>query len=402
VSVYLPELAARLNRLVPAELAAGNWDDVVRRAHAPARAQRRLFTLRVAIAFVLVLLLAGVATATYFIARLEASRARPTPGALTVAAGGYNAAAVFAEVLPRGRLRVVWRCPDNVFCGELTSVDWASDGRHVAFTLDEIGGRSAYVGLHILDVKTGRDIHIPSVPLAHPMAPQPNSVFASMQRQELRRLGCVFPTDVAWSPDGRRLAYACASGFGSDARAEIFTIRSDGTRKRRLATGLAEVAWPTWSPDGRRIALSGSPRRGGTSSIYVITLSGSGRALVARDGSAPDWSPTSNVIAYRSRDGIRLVTSAGNDVTPNHTHPIAPKGGAPAWSPDGTALAVGTQRGVYVVEAGGGGLKRVLRQDGGGAFGSIRPAWYPGGRSPKFHEPNHHPRASSPSTCGEC
>lgn len=322
------------------------------------------------LAAALLLLLAGIATGTYLLVRPGAAPP-PKPGALTVIGGSTNGSAAIAEVLPGGKLVVVWHCPGNVFCGDLTSVDWSPDGRHVAFVLDEIGGRSAYIGLHILDTRTGRDLHIPSVRLAHPMASQPMSVFSVLLAQEVRRLGCSFPGEVAWSPDGRRLAYACRRG--------IFTIRSDGSGRRLLPTGLRSVSSPSWSPDGRRMAFVSA---GG--SIYVVGLDGSGRRLVARHGGSPDWSPDGRVIAYESVRGVRLVTPGGVDVTPADKS-IAPRG-VPAWSPDGSTMAIGTPRGVYLVDAQGasvtGGAGRPVTSAGNGVFGPVRPAWYPGRNVP--------------------
>jgi dipeptidyl aminopeptidase/acylaminoacyl peptidase len=324
------------------------------------------------------LLLAGVATATYLIIHPSAA-APPKPGALTVISGSGPGGAAIAEVLPSGGLAVVWHCPGVAFCGDLTSVDWAPDGRRVAFTLDEIGGRSAYVGLHILDTRTGRDLHIPEVRLAHPLAPQPNSVFAALAAQSLRRLGCYLPSQVAWSPDGHRLAYTCTIRPNSGARSAIFTIRTDGTGRRRILTGVFSVSSPSWSPDGKRIAFRSS---GG--SIYVVGVDGSGRRLVARDGQAPDWSPDGRVIAYESAHGIRLVTPAGTDVTPARLK-TAPRG-KPAFSPDGSTIAVGTEQGVFLVGADGahfGVSSGPVTLAGASVFGSVRPAWYPGRTAPR-------------------
>jgi WD40 repeat protein len=373
----LPDLAARLDRLVPAEPALGDWADVERRTRP--RARRRLLSLKAAVALAVFALLATIATATYF--ALWGS-ATPHPGALTVVASGSNPpVAEIVEVLPSGKTAIVWRCPGNVFCGELTGVDWASDGRHVAFTLDEISARSAYIGLHILDIATNRDIHIPHLRLARPMAPQPASAFRRLLRQSDQRLGCRDPGAVAWSPDAKTLAYDCDSG----GRSAIFTIRGEGTHHRRIDTRLLGAASPTFSPDGKRIAFAGWSRvspggRAADSAIYVMRVDGSRRVLVARKGSLPDWSPDGRTIAYQSPDGMKFVTPAGIDVTPRGRQ-IGPKG-APAWSPDGKSLAVGTRRGVFLGGATSGRFKRVTSK-GVGRLGLVRPAWYPGKTPPR-------------------
>lgn len=66
-------------------------------------------------------------------------------------------------------------------------------------------------------------------------------------------------TDVAWSPDGRRLVFS-GGGPGVDV-ASLFVIGADGTGPRRLtrAPGFYDGA-PTWSPDGGTIVFES--RRG--------------------------------------------------------------------------------------------------------------------------------------------
>ena len=60
---------------------------------------------------------------------------------------GGNGVSRIAAVGPGGRLRTLWRCPERgVFCGDLTSIAWSPDGKRLAFTLDELGGMSGYVG----------------------------------------------------------------------------------------------------------------------------------------------------------------------------------------------------------------------------------------------------------------
>ena len=379
----VPELAARLDRLVPSELTLGDWDDVARRLR-PTSGRRGLFGVRVLVATAVFVLLAGAATATYFLTR-EGAPVRPRPGSLTVVGGGYTAttSAEIVELLPGGRSAVVWRCPTQGFCGDLTSVDWAPDGRHVAFTLDEFSLSSGYVGLHVLDLQTGRDLHLPL--FGEPKPP-------------LAALGCNPPTEVAWSGDSTHLAYACSRTFGWNG-ASFFTIRSDGTERRELLTKSAAPEWPSWSPDGTRIAYSARSRSSKVSSVYVMNADGTRRVRLVQHGLAPDWSPDGASIAYRSPFGVRFVTPAGKDVTPLETaRPPFPVGikpnGVPAWSPDGSKLAISTPAGVYVVDRSGAHARLVTRDGARSAFGAIRPAWYPGAA----------PAATSRTTpdCGGC
>ena len=166
-------------------------------------------------------------------------------------------------------------------CGEPEGIDWSSDGRHVAFMLAAFNLSSGYLGLHILDITTGRDVH--------PLEPD-----------------CRRPGAVAWSPDGRSLAYDC-SPF--EARSQIWLARADGSHPRRLPTGSRDARWPSWSPDGARLAFAS----GGA--IYTVRVDGTGMRLIAY-GNAPAWHPDGRAIAFSARGGIRLVTPRGRDVMP--------------------------------------------------------------------------------------
>ena len=80
------------------------------------------------------LLLAGVATATYFAVRGPSGASTPRSSQLTIilSTGAGMRVAVIAAIDSTGRLRPLWRCPEEVFCGELTSVAWSPDGRRIA------------------------------------------------------------------------------------------------------------------------------------------------------------------------------------------------------------------------------------------------------------------------------
>ena len=156
-----------------------------------------------------------------------------------------------------------------------------------------------------------------------------------------------------------------------DLQGELFTIRPDGTDRRRL-TGEALVgqdvgggplarslqpiniyAWPTWSPDGLKIAVSQVQVINNQTemSIQVIAVmdgrvttiyTNEGAGLVA--AGAPHylyWSPDSRFLGFliAGSRGLRLLV----EDTDNPMVPVEVESNAPLyfhWAPDGESMVV--------------------------------------------------------------
>jgi len=278
----------------------------------------------------------------------------PSNGALTIMAVRANAKAEgpagyygISEIGRQGRTQVFVRCPGGAgWCGELLSVDWAPDGRHLALSVTSFGANNPYNGIHVIDTTTGAD----------------------HQFTACRPTCDAYGLD--WSPDGTKLAYAARDG--------LHLINADGSGQRMLAASHAGYgSSPSWSPDGRWLAY-GSP--GGA--IRLIRNDGTHDALLVRHGSSPAWSPTGQVIAYLARCGIRLVTPTGTDITPAGSRGCRAIGvqGAPAWSPDGQRIAIGTfYHGIYIINTDGSNLRHLRTPPPGGRFspGQARISWQP-------------------------
>ena len=347
------------------------------------------------------LVLAAAATATYLALRGSAATT-PRPAELTVIAvrggritGAHPDLAAIQAVGGDGRLRTVWQCPEHTWCGDATSMAWSPGGRRLALTLGEIGGRSGYVGLHVIDVATGVDHHLGVPPIPHVAREQPTSVLERLGRAATRALGCILPHQVAWAPDGKRLAYVCGDDLQQGGIATtLHLINADGTGQRRIRTGTRTAYWPSFSPDGSRVAFATEPRPRVTyrhdteipaqhfvSSVYTVRLDGSERKLVAHSASAPAWSPDGTTIAYETTCGIRLSTPIGTVADAC----LVP-GGRPAWSPDGLRLAVVDDRGVSIVDADGTGLRHLTGNSSAGTLGVGRPAWRPRTVAPRVQD----------------
>jgi Tol biopolymer transport system component len=96
---------------------------------------------------------------------------------------------------------------------------------------------------------------------------------------------------IAWSPDGKRIAFTCASGPTND----LCVIDRSGSGFARLTTNISVVAGrPAWRPDGTGIAfVASSPNLAG---ISLLDLA-SGSVTPVTAGSQAAW----------SRDGFKLV-----------------------------------------------------------------------------------------------
>jgi hypothetical protein len=389
---WVPELAAALDELVPLDDgSSATWDDVVARAGSRRRlwiARRQPgYRLRVAIVVTLVFfLLAGVATATYL-------ALRSSPAGLIIPRTKEPA---FAMLDANGRPHDIWRCPRTWIC-DIPGVALSPDGRQLALSLGEIGGQSTNVGMHMVDVRTGAVSRIPDAALRGKTNAE--RLDALVLRQ-VRIFGCVFPSNLAWSPDGSRLAYSCATGRGLPLD-HIYTIRPDGTGRRLVPTHAFDAVSATWSPDAKRIAFSSCfypvverqskfGFRSCRSSVYVVDVDGRNQRRLA-PGSLPDWSPDGRTIAYVSPGchgadstswRIRLMTPTGRDVTPGGGGCAGigpPQSIVPAWSPDGRRIAIAAETALYVMNADGSGLERVLRGNflNRGFGGPQRPLWKP-------------------------
>ena len=140
--------------------------------------------------------------------------------------------------------------------------------------------------------------------------------------------------------DHGRIAYienTFSGGF------DIFSIRPDGTRRRRL-TFNNDSYNPAYGPQGRRIAYS---KCGAAScSVWLMKADGENkRRLIPSFSSQPSWSPDGKEIVH-IRDGqdgpqlfiYTLATGTTRPLTAGGTGP-GPRAFEPTWSPGGKRVA---------------------------------------------------------------
>jgi len=150
-----------------------------------------------------------------------------------------------------------------------------------------------------------------------------------------------------WSPNGRWLAY---TRLGEEVRGHIFRIRRDGTHRENLSkmscfgTCSAEYS-PAWSPDGKRIAYAREANFSSRWRIYVKDADGTGadQFVPSRPRTrdyAPQWSPSGKRLVF-ARSDFRRNKSAVFTIRVDGTrlHRITPwrmnAGGSLDWSPNG-------------------------------------------------------------------
>ena len=200
-------------------------------------------------------------------------------------------------------------------------------------------------------------------------------------------------SQAAWSPDGRRIAFLSTR----DGQPELYVMNAHGSDRRRLTDAPGEDADAAWSPDGAEIAFDS--KRTGKSQIYLMRADGSEQRRLVTDGwndAQPRWSPDGRRIvftSYRNRDpNLRGVGNAEIEIVDAEATRLRNLTrsrfweGDPAWSPDGSRIAYAIRR-----DFGPTGTFRlgVMRSDGtrkrllppvlfgGRPANSCCPAWQP-------------------------
>ena len=192
-------------------------------------------------------------------------------------------------------------------------------------------------------------------------------------------LGHAAPADAAFPGRNGRIAFV--------QHGDIYTVRPDGTRLRRVARNAGQ---PAFSRSGRTIAFAAWFDRdfGGFTfpirRIEIVRTTGSGRTRLTRgDDDLPSWAPDGRRLVFRRYHPCLAYGSAEEDCparlerSRNHgiliyrrgetrvlTRHAENSGAGPVWSPSGRLIAF-TREGISVIRPDGSGLRRVTNTSGG-------------------------------------
>ena len=167
----------------------------------------------------------------------------------------------------------------------------------------------------------------------------------------------------AWSPDGTKITFR---SFRTQYDGDIWVMNADGTNPVNLTPdplpGITNELRPAWSPDGSRIAYASNA--GGDMDLWTMRADGSDKRRITNTpdyDTEPTWSPDGQRIAFRRASeefgaDLAIVGASGGAVT-RIPHPGGDVG--PAWSPDGRLIA-------FTVFPDGGGRPQIytMRPDG--------------------------------------
>ena len=132
----------------------------------------------------------------------------------------------------------------------------------------------------------------------------------------------------------------------------VYTIRRDGTHRRRLARGL----FPAWSARGEiAFVHQVSATAPFTDGIYAMRPDGGGLRRLTRDArdSAPNWSPHGMHVVFARAGGIARMRADGS-----RDERLVRRGMEPAWSPDGRSIVFSRGDALWTMRPTGADVRR--------------------------------------------
>ena len=265
--------------------------------------------------------------------RLSPQRTRPLPliGAVepTFSPDGNSVAYVridgkFGErgivVSPLGSDQKIQLTHDETDCWPT----WSPDGRFIAFSRFS----NKQFSIHVIPADGGADQKRNAEKSLDPKS----AVYIATWSDRQLETGDVIPQrgELDWSPDGKSVAFAGASG--------IYLVSTENSGLQRLTETppMAQDWGPAFSPDGQKLLFVRNHQVGSPDEIWFASANGGHETRVlsepGRVVSSPQWSYDGRSIIYSSnRSGHPTLWRASLDA-PDSVVQIK-EAGSPAWDP---------------------------------------------------------------------
>ncbi|MCX5644318.1 MAG: protein kinase [Phycisphaerae bacterium] len=204
------------------------------------------------------------------------------------------------------------------------SAEWSPDDKKLAFSMGVTGNS----GVALYDPAT-KETDLLIVPGKYPRWSPDGQYIAFVRDRQFLRV----PEFVAPDPEKQPPA---------PADQEVWLMKSDGSKPRRLAGGV----WPSWGKDSTCVYY----RAGAPATLYSISIlaeDAQPKQIMPCPGFTPSVSPDNRCVAYMQGTSLIVIDLASQSLVAQWPLPVPSGGwGASAWSPSSKELCLGGSGGL--------------------------------------------------------